>query len=210
MSGLWCLDANSFTISLSGRKDRNCYLYRQLCQYLFRLARRCSNPSDLPDDQNWPAILNLDIKTVTALTVSEFISRIKLGPRLRISCRAMAEKDIRDKLDQGLPIGALANKNRDDFGRSTRSYISLFSSVQNQKTLATDLMKELGSFNLDTLLHDPLPHAVYCFSRLFTSFRLRGYFSRLTERQNVRKSMRPFLMIFDASILNCTNQRSSS
>ena len=175
---MWCLDASSFTISLSGRKDRNFYLYPQLCQYLFRLARRCSNPSDIPEDKDWPAILNLDIKAVTALTVSDFISRIKFGSRLRVACRAMAKKDIREKKDQGLPIDALANKNIDDFGRSARSYIShLFSSVQNQKTLTTDLKKGLGSFDLDTLLHDPLPHAVYCFSQLFTSFRLRGYFS---------------------------------
>ena len=38
-------------------------------------------------------------------------------------------------------------------------------------------MKGLGSFDLDTLLHDPLSQAEYCFTQLFTSFRLRGYFS---------------------------------
>ena len=90
----------------------------------------------------------------------------------------MAERDIRDKKDQGMPLDALANKNRDDFGRSARSYVShLFSSVRNQKTLTTDLMKGLSSFDLDTLLHEPLPHAMYCFSQLFASFRLRGHFS---------------------------------
>ena len=46
----------------------------------------------------------------------------------------MAEKDVRDKKDQGLPIDALTNRNKDGFGRSARSYIShLFSSVWNQK-----------------------------------------------------------------------------
>ena len=90
----------------------------------------------------------------------------------------MAEKDIRDKKDQGMPLDALANKNRDDLGRSARSYVSqLFSSVRNQKTLTTNLMKGLSSFDLDTLLHEPLPNAMYCFSQLFVSFRLRGHFS---------------------------------
>ena len=179
VSDLWCLDASRFTISLRGRKDRNFYLYRQLCQYLFKLARRCSNPSELPDDQDCAAILNLDIKAVTALTVSEFISRIKLGSRVLVACRAMAERDIREKKDQGLPIDALANKNRDDFGRRSAVAISPIFSVlsKTQKTLTTDLMKGLGSFILDTLLPDPLSHAVYCFSQLFTSFRVREYFS---------------------------------
>ena len=87
----------------------------------------------------------------------------------------MAERDVRDKQNQGLPIDALANKNRDDFGRSARSYIShLFGTVQNQKSLTTDLMKGLGSGDLNTLLHDPLSHADYCFTQLFTSFRLQG------------------------------------
>ena len=121
--------------------------------------------------------MHLDIKKVTALTVTEFISRIKLGFRLRVPCRAMAERDLRDKQNQGLPMDALANKNKDDFGRSARSYIlHLFGTVQSQKSLTTDLMKGLGSFDLDTLLHDPLSHADYCFTQLFTSFRLRGYF----------------------------------
>ena len=96
----------------------------------------------------------------------------------------MAERDIRDKQNQGLPIDALANKNRDDFGRSARSYIShLFGTVQTQKSLTTVLMKELGSFDLDTLLHDPLSQADYCFTQLFTSFRLREYFSSGQEAE---------------------------
>ena len=103
---------------------------------------------------------------------------------MRVACRAMTERDIREKQNQGLPIDALANKTRDDFGRSARSYIShLFGTVQNQKSLVTDLMKGLGSSDLDTLLHDPLSHADYCFTQLFTSFRLRGYFSSGQEAE---------------------------
>ena len=48
---------------------------------------------------------------------------------------------------------------------------------KTKKTLTTDLMKGLGCFDLDTLLHDPVSDAVYCFSQLFTSFCLRGYFA---------------------------------
>ena len=125
---------------------------------------------DLPDDQDQSALLTLGLKTVTSLIVSETITIIKLGPGLRFTCRAMAENDLRDKRDQGLPINALTNKNRDDLWRSAGSFIFyLFSSVQNQKTLTSDLVKGLGSFELDPLLHAPLPHAVYCFTQLFTS-----------------------------------------
>ena len=85
---------------------------------------------------------------------------------------------MRDKQNQGLPIDALANKTKNDFGRSARRYIAdLFGAVQNQKTLTTDLMKGLASFDLNTLLHDPLSLADYCITQLFTSFRLRGYFT---------------------------------
>ena len=102
----------------------------------------------------------------------------------------MVKKDIRDKKDQGLPIDVLANKNRNVCGRSAQNYIShLFSSVQNQKTLTTDLMKSLESFDLDTLLLDPLSHAVYCFSQLFISFRLRGYFSSDQEIERQKEYM---------------------
>ena len=154
--------------------------------------------------------MHLDIKKVTALTVTEFISRIKLGFRLRVPCRAMAERDLRDKQNQGLPMDALANKNKDDFGRSARSYIlHLFGTVQSQKSLTTDLMKGLGSFDLDTLLHDPLSHADYCFTQLFTSFRLRGYFF-LVKRLSVTRNTGHLLTNSGVSIPNCISRSSSS
>ena len=44
-------------------------------------------------------------------------------------------------------------------------------------------MKGFGSFDLDTLQHGPLPHADYCFTQLFTSLRLRGFFSSGQEAE---------------------------
>ena len=49
--------------------------------------------------------------------------------------------------------------------------------MQNQTNLTADLVRGLGSVDLETLLTAPIEHAMYCHRRLFTSFRLRGYFS---------------------------------
>ena len=57
-------------------------MYRQLCLNLLKLARRGSSPQNLPSEQSWPNILDLDQKTTTALTVTEFIARSEMDPKL--------------------------------------------------------------------------------------------------------------------------------
>ena len=93
----YCLDATCLSISLSGREDGGFYTYRQLCKDLYKLYRRCSCPNDLPSEQIWSSILDLDLKTTTAPTVTEFISRSKLDPKLQVACKIRAERDKHDK-----------------------------------------------------------------------------------------------------------------
>ena len=163
---------------MSGRRDRGFYTFRQLCQYLLTLARRCASPKGIPPEDQWSEILELDLKRVAALSVSEFITRIKLGTKLDSACKAKAERDVKDKQTEGLPLDALSGKHKEEFGRAARSYVThLFNSMQHQTSLTTDLVRGLGSFDLETLLTGSIEHAMYCHRQLFTSFRLRGYFS---------------------------------
>ena len=173
-----CLDATCFSISLSGRRDRGFYTYRQFCHYLLTLTRRCASPNGIPSEDKWSEVLELDLKRVAALSVSEFITRVKLGAKLDIACKAKAERNVKDNQTEGLPLDALISKNKEDFGRAARSYVThLFNSMQHQNSLTTDLVRGLGSFDLETLLTGSVEHAMYCHRQLFTSFRLRGYFS---------------------------------
>ena len=52
--------------------------------------------------------------------------------------------------------------------------IFLFKGIQGLTRFTSDIVKGLGSFDLDILLVDPLDNAAYCFRQLFASFRLRG------------------------------------
>ena len=163
---------------MSGRRDRGFHTFRQLCQYLLTLARRCASPKGIPPEDQWSEILELDLKRVAALSVSEFITRIKLGTKLDSACKAKAGRDVKDKQTEGLPLDALSGKHKEEFGRAARSYVThLFNSMQHQTSLTTDLVRGLGPFDLETLLTGPIEHAMYCHRQLFTSFRLRGYFS---------------------------------
>ena len=56
-----------------------------------RVARRCSKY--LPSENDWTEVLDLDLKTTTALTVTEFIPRSKLDPKLGVSSKIRAERD---------------------------------------------------------------------------------------------------------------------
>ena len=181
---------------MSGRRDRGFDAFRQLCQYLLKLARRCASPKGIPSEDQWSEILELDLRRVAALSVSEFITRIKLGTKLDNACKSKAERDVKDMQTEGLPLDALASKHKEEFGRAARSYVThLFNSMQHQTSLTTDLVRGLGSFDLETLLTGSIEHAMYCHRWIlcsnlnfrvpqnfrgcsnFTSFQLKGYFS---------------------------------
>ena len=93
--------------------DRGFYTYRQLCRYLLKLARRCAG---IPSEDKWPAVLDLDLKRVTALSVSNFITRIKLGAKLDSACKTKAEREVKDKQVKVcllMPSPARTKKNSD-------------------------------------------------------------------------------------------------
>ena len=54
--------------------------------------------------------------------------------------------------------------------------IFLFKGAQRLNRFCSDIVKGLGSFDLDVMLVDPLERAEYCFRQLFTCFRLRVLF----------------------------------
>ena len=83
--------------------------------------------------------------------------------------------------------------NREEFGRASPSYVTyLFNSIQSQNALTSDFVKGLCYFDLETILVGPIELAVYCFSQLFTSFRLRSFFT--SEQEGARgEEYRSFL-----------------
>ena len=163
---------------MSGRRERAFYTYRQTGQFLFKLARRCSSPSDLPSDENWPEILDLDLKTTSALSVPAFLDRMKFNSKLDVAFKVRAERDKQDKKNATLTVKSLTKMNKHEFGRTARSYVTfLFNSVQQTKGLSSDIIKGLGCFDLETMLNGPKGHAIYCHLQFFASFRLRKFFT---------------------------------
>ena len=76
--------------------------------YTARCVNICLNwlegsPKDLPLEDDWPEILDLDLKTTTALTVTEFIARSKLDPKLGVASKIRAERDKHEE-KKSLPM----------------------------------------------------------------------------------------------------------
>ena len=88
----------------------------------------------------------------------------------------------------------------------------LFNAAQSNLQLTSDIVKGLGSFDLDIMFCAPLSQALYCFKQLFRCFQFRNYFqpedeSLLTEEflaflDELRKEMpnmtQPRVIIVDA------------
>ena len=169
------LDTNSFTLNLKSRRDRGFYVYKELCQFLFKLARRCIRPSSLPADNDNHGILQFSFPEAKAMVVDDFKTRSKLGPRLDLGCKQKAEKKRNEGDNKNLSLEEITANNREEFGRSARGYVVyLVGATQKLNRFTSDIVRGLGSFDLEVLLVDPVEQAMYCFKQLFSSFRLRG------------------------------------
>ena len=168
-------DTNSFTLNLKSRRDRGFHVYKELCQYLFKLARRCIRPSSLPADNDNNGILQFSFPEAKALVVDDFITRSKRGSRLDIGCRQKAEKERNEGDNKNLSLEEIAANNREEVGRSARGYVAyLVGATQKLNRFTSNIVRGLGSFDLEILLVDPVAQATYCFKQHFSSFRLRG------------------------------------
>ena len=78
----------------------------------------------------------------------------------------------------------LTAKAREDYGRIARSYVThLFKETRSHFDFTTVIAQGLGCFDLEILLKSPPALATKCFSKLFMSFRFRGYFVAAEETQ---------------------------
>ena len=75
------------------------------------VARRCVNSQCLPTGPVVRKILELDTRRATALTVTEFLNRSKLGQKLDTACKLKAERDKREKKNEVLILEILTGRN---------------------------------------------------------------------------------------------------
>ena len=103
---------------------------------------------------------------------------MEFDSKLDVACKVRAERDKQDKKNAALTEKSLTKMNKHEFGRTARSYVTfLYNSVQQTKGLSSDIIKGLGCFDLETLLIGPRSHAIHCHLQLFTSVRLRKFFT---------------------------------
>ena len=172
-----CLDTTSFVPHLVERRNHGFHIYRQLCQFLLKLGRRCMRPKSLPQEKDLFGILSISVSDTRALTVTDFIVRSKLEQRLNVACKIKAERELSDKKGSRANLPKLVKEAKEDFGRLGRAYVAyLFHSAHSNLQLTSDIVKGLGSFDLDIMFRCPLSQALYCYKQLFRSFQLRGYF----------------------------------
>ena len=179
---MYSLDSSSFILNLKTRRDRGFHVHKELCQYLYKLAQRCIRPSCLPSEADYHDILRISIPDAKALTVTDFISRLKLGPRLEACCKRKSEKERKEAKHSELSLEEIIANTREEFGRQARWYVAhLFGAATGLTRFTSDIVKGLGSFDLETLFVDTMEQAAYCFKNLFSSFRLRGVFQSEEE-----------------------------
>ena len=85
------LDTPNFSLSLSRRRDRAFYSFRQLCLFLRNLAKRVVLPAALPEEEDIASILDLNVTTAPALSVTLNVNRTEFGSKLDHACKLKAE-----------------------------------------------------------------------------------------------------------------------
>ena len=140
-------------------------MFIELCQFLLKLGRRCVRANSLPAESNCQGVLNLSFSDAKPLPVEYFIVRSKLGAKLDVCCKQKAEKEMGDEQNRTLGLDKVTANNREEFGRAASGYVvHLLKTSQGLTLFTSDIVKGLGSFDLETMLVDPLDHATFCFN----------------------------------------------
>ena len=141
-------------------------------------------PSALPEEDELASILDLDVMKAPALSLTVFLNRMKFGAKLDHACKLRAELEQHDQKGEKTTIAELKDKAKEDFGRLARSYTThLFKETLGHFNFTTNIAQGLGSFDLEIMLKSPLTLATRCYNNLFTTFRLRNYFTLDQESQ---------------------------
>ena len=118
------LDTTSFVPHLVERRDHGFHIYRQLCQFLFKLGRRCIKAKSLPQETDLSGILGVSVSDARALSVPDFITRCNFDQRLNTACKIKAEKELSEKKTSRANLPKLVNQGKEEFGRLGRSYVA--------------------------------------------------------------------------------------
>ena len=148
------------------------------------LERQGVNHKNLPAECFFTKILDVSIADAKALNVTKFVSRMKFGPKIDHACKVKADREKHDKKYAGVSIKEVIPKVKEEFARSAPSYlVYLFRETKGLKVLTADIIKGLGTFDLNTLLIDPPELGTHCLRQLFSSSCLRGYYDLAEETQ---------------------------
>ena len=132
-------------------------------------------PSELPEEDELAKILDLDVITAPAMSVTVFLNRTKFGAKLNRACKLKAEVEQHETKGEKQPLSELKEIAKEEFGRLARSYVThLFKETRSHFNFTTIIAQGLGSFDLEILLKLPLDLATKCYSHLFTNLRFIG------------------------------------
>ena len=152
-------------------------MYKELSQYLLKVGRRCIRPISLSAEKDYQAILRLPVPDAKALIIGDFNTRSKLGPRLDIGCKQKAEKEHEEDKNKDLSLEKVTAKIRESLGHSAGRYIAYLLGVAEGFTqFISDIVKGLGSFNLEVMLVETMDRVSYSSKQLLSSFKLQGVF----------------------------------
>ena len=110
------------------------------------------------------------------------MSRLKLKENLDAACLARVKKIFSEKQLTPEVTEAAVEATRDDFATKARGYlVHLLKVFLADISFNAGIVRGLGSFDPVALLSLPLEQATYCFSAIYRSFSLRGWFENSPE-----------------------------
>ena len=158
-----------------------------MLDFLHRLLRRFVTRECLPEENDWDALLEFDFTNVQLLSVSQFLEKTEFRTKAmraakgRIDVEKEKNKKMRTDVVAGTVMSEMFNPHVDQ-GRAFIRYVC--KELIKHPTFKSDLVVGLVCFDYAVLFTMPKDQAAGCYSRLFHSFCVRGWFSR--ELKNIQ------------------------
>ena len=176
----------SFGRSSAVMRDHGFFLCGKMLDFFHRLLRRIVARECLPEENYLDALLEFDFTNVQLLSVSEFMEKTEFRTKAmratkgRINVEREKNKKVRTDVVASTVMREMFNPHVDQ-GRAYIRYVC--KELINHPTFKSDLVVGLACFDYAVLFTMPKGQAAGCYSRLFHSFRVRGWLAK--ELRNI-------------------------
>ena len=163
------------------KRNQGFFLCGQMLDILHCLLRRIVSRENLPEENDWEALLEFQFIDAHFLSISEVMEKFEFRTKTMRAAKGRnnVEKVRSKKPETDVIAGAVMGDMLNPLVNQGRAYVRyVCAKLLTHPTLKSDLVVGLACFDYSVLFTLPRGQAMDCYARLFQSFCVRGWLAQ--------------------------------